>query len=68
MLAQSSKNIISDRSSQFVARFWEQLHASLENHLIHSSANHPRMDGQTECVNQILEDMLRACVLEHQGS
>jgi hypothetical protein len=26
------------------------------------------MDGQTEQVNQILEDMLRACVLEHQGS
>jgi hypothetical protein len=26
------------------------------------------MDGQTERVNQILEDILRACVLEHQGS
>jgi hypothetical protein len=26
------------------------------------------MDGQTERVNKILEDMLRACVLEHQGS
>jgi hypothetical protein len=26
------------------------------------------MDGQTKRVNQILEDMLRACVLEHQGS
>jgi hypothetical protein len=26
------------------------------------------MDGQTERVNQILEDMLRAYVLEHQGS
>jgi hypothetical protein len=26
------------------------------------------MDGQTERVNQILEDILRACVMEHQGS
>jgi hypothetical protein len=26
------------------------------------------MDGKTERVNQILKDMLRACVLEHQGS
>jgi hypothetical protein len=26
------------------------------------------MDGQIERVNQILEDMLRACVMEHQGS
>jgi hypothetical protein len=26
------------------------------------------MDDQIEQVNQILEDMLRACVIEHQGS
>jgi hypothetical protein len=36
--------------------------------LIHSSAYHPQTDGQTERVNQILEDMLRACVMEHPGS
>jgi transposase InsO family protein len=62
------KMIIFDRVSQFVARFWEQLHTSLGTHLIHSSAYHPQTDGQTEQVNQILEDMLRAYVLEHQGS
>jgi hypothetical protein len=60
--------IIFDRGSQFVARLWEQPHASLGTHLIHSSAYHPQTDGQTERVDQILEDMLRACVLEHQGS
>jgi hypothetical protein len=63
-----SKMIISDRGSQFVARFWEQLHASHGTHLIHSLAYHPQIDGQTKGVNQILEDMLRAYVLEHQGS
>jgi transposase InsO family protein len=62
------KMIISDRGSQFVARFWEQLHASLGTHLIHSSGYHPQTDGQTERVNQILEDMLRACVMEYPGS
>jgi hypothetical protein len=62
------KTIILDRGSQFVARFWEQLHAYLGTHLIHSSAYHPQMDGQIERVNQILEDMLRACVMEHPGS
>jgi hypothetical protein len=62
------KMIISDRGSQFVARFWEQLHASLRIHLIHSSTYHPQIDGQTKRVNQLLEDMLRACVMENQSS
>jgi hypothetical protein len=42
------KTIISDRGLQFVARFWEQLHVSLETHLIHSLAYHPQTDGKTE--------------------
>ena len=57
------KTIISDRGTQFVARFWEQLHASLGTHLIRSSAYHRQTDCQTERINQILEDMLRAYVL-----
>jgi hypothetical protein len=35
------KMIISDRGSQFVACFFEQLHTSLKTHLIHSLAYHP---------------------------
>jgi hypothetical protein len=42
------KTIIFDRDSQFVARFWKQLHTSLRTHLIHSSTYHPQTDGQTE--------------------
>jgi hypothetical protein len=41
-----------------VARFWEQLQKSLGTTVIRSSAYHPQTDGQTERVNQILEDML----------
>jgi hypothetical protein len=60
--------IISDRGSQFVARFWELLHASIRTYLIRSLAYHPQTDDQTERVNQILEYMLRACVMENPGS
>jgi hypothetical protein len=44
------------------------LSLAFETHLIHNSAYHPQTDGQTERVNQILEDMLRACVMEYPGS
>ena len=54
------KMIISDRGTQFTARFWEQMQASLGTKLIRSSAYHPQTDGQTERINQIIEDMLRA--------
>jgi hypothetical protein len=43
-----TKMIISDRGSQFVAHFWEQLHTSLGTHLIHSSTYHLQTDGQTK--------------------
>jgi transposase InsO family protein len=58
------KMIVSDRGPQFVSKFWSELHKSLGTKLLHSSAYHPQTTGQTERVNQILEDMLLACVLE----
>jgi len=59
------KTIISDRGAQFIAHFWEQLQASLGTKLIRSSAYHPQTNGQTERINQIIEDMLRACVIQN---
>jgi hypothetical protein len=59
------KTIVSDRGALFVARFWEQLQKSLGTTVIRSSTYHPQTDGQTERVNQILEDMLQACVLHY---
>ncbi|KAK1618755.1 hypothetical protein QYE76_024272 [Lolium multiflorum] len=59
------KSIVSDRGSQFTSRFWQKVHEGLGTRLNFSTAYHPQTDGQTERVNQILEDMLRACVLEY---
>jgi transposase InsO family protein len=57
------KKIVSTRGTQFTSRFWERLHETLNTELRFSSTYHPQIDGQTERVNQILEDMLRACAL-----
>ena len=61
------KTIVSDRGKQFVSNFWKQLHASLGTKLLYSTAYHPQTDGQTERVNQVLEDMLRCCVLNYSN-
>jgi transposase InsO family protein len=58
------KTIVSDHGPQFVSKFWSELHKFLGTKLLHSSAYHPQTSGQTERVNQIFEDMLRACDLE----
>ena len=57
--------IVSDRDTKFTSRFWKKLHEALGTKLDFSSAYHPQTDGQTERVNQILEDMLRAYVLTY---
>jgi len=62
------KGIVSDRGTQFTSHFWRQLHESLGTRLEFSTTFHPQTDGQTERVNQILEDMLRACALDHGSS
>jgi transposase InsO family protein len=63
-----SKKIVSDRGTQFTSRFWERMHETLDTQLRFNSAYHPQIDGQTERVNQILEDMMRACALEYERS
>ena len=52
-------NIVSDRDPTFTSRFWMALMRALEVDLSLSTAYHLRSDGQTERLNQILEQYLR---------
>jgi transposase InsO family protein len=63
-----TKKIVSDRGTQFTSMFRERLHETLDTQLRFGSAYHPQTEGQTERVNQILEDMLRACALQYGRS
>ncbi|TYH01630.1 hypothetical protein ES288_A09G074600v1 [Gossypium darwinii] len=61
-------SIISNRDPRFTSRFWKKLQEALGMKLNFSTAFHPQTDGQSKRVIQILEDMLRCCVLEFEGS
>ncbi|KAG8474752.1 hypothetical protein CXB51_031287 [Gossypium anomalum] len=57
-------SIIFDRDPRFISLFWNKLHEALGTRLNFSTTFHPQTDGQTERVIQVLEDMLRGCVIE----
>lgn len=52
-------HIVSDRSRQFVSAAWREFTEKLVIHHLLSTAYHPQMDGQTERVNQVVEQYLR---------
>ncbi|GJP61792.1 hypothetical protein CLOP_g18920 [Closterium sp. NIES-67] len=51
--------IISDRDPKFTSNFWRQLWDQFGTKLQFSSAYHPQTDGQTERVNQTMEQLIR---------
>nr|GFA99579.1 reverse transcriptase domain-containing protein [Tanacetum cinerariifolium] len=61
-------SIISDRDSHFTSRFWQTMQQALGTKLEMSMAYHPQTDSQSEHTIQTLEDMLRACILDFEGS
>ncbi|SOV05890.1 uncharacterized protein UDID_19057 [Ustilago sp. UG-2017a] len=48
-------HIVSDRGWQFISRSWSEFTSSLDAKHLLSTAYHPQTDGQTERVNQVVE-------------
>ena len=61
-------SIVSDRDLRFTAHFWKSFQKALGTRLTISTMFHPQTDGQSERTIRVVEDMLRACVLDHKGS
>ena len=61
-------SIISDRDPRFTSRFWGKLQEALGTQLNFSTAFHLQTDEQSKRMIQILEDMLRSCMIDYEGS
>ena len=61
-------SIVSDRDPRFTAHFWKSFQKAMGTGLTMSTAFDPQTDGQSERTIQVLEDKLRACVLDHKDS
>src|SRR3979490_1646931 len=59
--------VISDRGPQFIADFTRELYRLLGIKKSTSTAYHPQSDGQTERVNQEMEQFLRVFINEQQN-
>ena len=61
-------SIVLDKDHRFMARFWKIFQKAMGTQLLMSTAFHPQIDGQSERTILVLEDILRACVLDFKGS
>ena len=61
-------DIVFDRGPHFSSQFWSRLFELLGTKVNLSSAFHPQSDGQSERVNQVLEQYLRCAVNYNQDN
>lgn len=60
------ESVVSDRGPQFISTFWDEFCNILGIKLKLSTANHAQTDGQTEIVNQYIDQRLRPFVAYFQ--
>ena len=64
----SPDGIVSDRDSSLTSDFWREVCAYNQIKRRLSTAFHPQTDGQSEAINRIIEDYLRAYCSDNPGS
>ena len=62
------ESMVSDRGPQFISQFWDEFCAILGIKIKLSTAYHPQTDGQTEIMNQYLDQRLRPFVNHYQDN
>ena len=62
------ETIVSDRGPQFISKFWKEFCRILGIQLKLSTAYHPQTDGQTEIMNQYMDQRLRPFVDYYQDN
>ena len=60
------EEVISDQGPQFTSSFYQNLYSNLNIKPCLSTAFHPQSDGQTERINQVLEQYKDAMFQNHQ--
>ena len=56
--------VIYNRDPRFNSDFWQSLWKLLKSHAIVTFAHHPQADGQTECINCTIGQILHAHLLD----
>lgn len=62
------RDIVSDRGPWYTSRVWRSFCAALSTSVSHSSGYHSQSNGQTERMNQSLENALRGVAARHHST